>query len=106
MKKVRILLALVLFVFASSCVLGCGENPEPKPDPTVTISQTSASVDVYESVTLTATKENTDEEIVWSSSDESVATVSGGKVTGVAAGSVYDNRFGGRSERDLRGYRL
>ena len=91
MKKSRIISALVISVIAALCVFcvfGCGKKPDPKPDPKVTISPTSASVDVYETVTLTATKEHTDEEIVWTSSDENVATVAGGKVTGVAAGSV------------------
>ena len=37
---------------------------------------------------LTATKENTDADIVWSTSDESVATVSDGTVTAKAEGSV------------------
>lgn len=43
---------------------------------------------MYEKLVLTATKENTDADIVWSTSDESVATVSDGTVTAKAEGSV------------------
>lgn len=44
------------------------EQPEP-PVAAVTLSQNTAELDVYETLTLTATKENTEEDIVWSTSD-------------------------------------
>ena len=87
-KIIRFFVLAVITALSAFCVFGCGANEEPKPDPVVTISRTSATVDVYETITLTATKANTDDEIVWSSSDENVATVSNGTVTGVSAGSV------------------
>lgn len=63
-------------------------EPEPAPAPTITLNQTSALLDVYESVTLTATTENTTSAVVWSTSDASIASVDGGVVTAVAVGSA------------------
>ena len=63
-------------------------EPEPAPAPTITLNQTSALLDMYESVTLTATTANTMSAVVWSTSDASVASVDGGVVTAVAVGSA------------------
>lgn len=57
----------------------------------VTLDKTTATVDVGGNVTLNATvaPENaTNKRVTWKSSDTSKATVSGGKVTGVAAGTA------------------
>lgn len=56
----------------------------------VTLSATTAEVKVGEVLTLTATLQPTGAkgDIVWTSSDEKVATVSAGTVTGVAEGTV------------------
>ena len=57
----------------------------------VSLSRTSLSLDAGESYTLTATvspSDATNKNITWSTSDSSVAIVSGGRVTAVAAGSA------------------
>ena len=57
----------------------------------VTLSSTSASVEVGKNVTLTATvapTEATNPSVTWTTSDASIATVSNGVVTGVAAGTA------------------
>lgn len=57
----------------------------------INLSASSSSIKVGESTTLTATvqPENaTNKDVEWSSSDNSIATVSGGTVTGVKAGSA------------------
>ncbi len=57
----------------------------------VSLDQTSAVIEIEETLTLTATitpSNATDQSITWTSSDESVATVENGVVTGVAAGST------------------
>lgn len=70
------------------------EEPDPD-DPIavegITLDKTTATVEEGATVTLTATvtPENaTDKTVTWSTSDEAIATVSGGVVTGVKAGEV------------------
>ncbi len=64
----------------------------------VSISQTSASIFDGTSITLSASS-TSGESISWSSSNTAVATVSGGKVTGVAAGTatIYARTSSGAS---------
>lgn len=57
----------------------------------VTLDKTTAEVEEGQSVTLTATVEATgdaDKTVTWSSSNQAVATVENGKVTGVKAGTA------------------
>ncbi len=57
----------------------------------ITLDKTTATVDAGSSITLEATvkpSNATDKTIIWSTSSSKVATVSNGKVTGVAAGEV------------------
>ena len=94
--KKSIVITLVLALVSLFAVVGCSPkptlDPEPTPEPapaaTITLDKGKAELDVYETLVLTATKENTDAEIVWSTSNASVATVADGTVTAVAEGSV------------------
>ena len=57
----------------------------------ITLDKTTATVEEGATVTLTATvtpDTATDKTVTWSTSDETIATVSGGVVTGVKAGEV------------------
>ena len=70
------------------------ETPDPD-DPIavegITIDKTTATVEEGATVTLTATVtpgNATDKTVTWSTSNEAIATVSGGVVTGVKAGEV------------------
>ena len=67
--------------------------PEPGPEPTpttpsVTLDKSTASITVNGTETLAATTVPADAEVTWTSSDENVATVEDGVVTGVAAGDA------------------
>lgn len=95
--KKSIVITLILALVSLFAIVGCSPKPTPGPEPTpepdkpaatITLDRTKAELDVYEKLVLTATKENTDADIVWSTSDESVATVSDGTVTAKAEGSV------------------
>ncbi len=75
---------------------GDGSGEEPDPDPVavtgVSVSPTSASIEINETVELTATvspEDATNKDVTWSSNNTSVATVSSsGIVTGVGEGSA------------------
>lgn len=56
--------------------------------PNVTLSKSEGSVAVGGTLELTATTIPEDAEVTWTSSDDTIAEVSDGTVTGVAAGSA------------------
>lgn len=59
----------------------CGESKT-----SVTLDKTALAIERFDTATITATVKGTTGEVVWSSDNEGVATVSGGVVTAVAAG--------------------
>ncbi|MBQ4215404.1 MAG: Ig-like domain-containing protein [Bacteroidales bacterium] len=59
-----------------------------QPTPTITLSDDTVSVAENATETITATTTPNAFVVDWSSSDEAVATVAGGVITGVAAGSA------------------
>jgi uncharacterized protein YjdB len=56
--------------------------------PSVTLDKAAASIGVGDTTSITATTVPSGQTVTWTSSDNSVATVSNGVVTGVAAGSA------------------
>lgn len=56
--------------------------------PSVTLDSAEGSINVGATTTLTATTVPENAEITWTSSDEDIATVEDGTVTGVAAGTA------------------
>ena len=76
----------MLTLILALILIGCKEEPvEPK----VTISISGANtVVVGETITLTAVVNGSEDDAIWSSSDEAVATVENGIVTGVSKGNA------------------
>lgn len=90
-KSVKYLLVSVLSVlFAASLALaGCGGKTEIIDDRTVSVSKTEIYLTVGEKTELTASLSVGKGRFVWSSSDESVATVTeNGTVAGVSLGTA------------------
>ena len=103
MRKLCLILT-VLYAFGANCSaqslniatnLLTGDNSTfyvaPVPATGVTLNRRSVSVMKDRTITLTATVEPADaanKNVTWSSSDQSVATVSNGVVTGVATGKA------------------
>lgn len=56
--------------------------------PTITLSQSSLKMEIGEAVVLTAVTDPMNYDVTWSSSDPSVASVFGGKVTAYSSGSA------------------
>ena len=90
MKK--FLTALLCLAMAAAAVFGlaaCKTDPGTEGhNPTLTLNKTTLSLEVGESETLEATASEEGAIVTWSSSDSSVASVSGGTVTAVAAGNA------------------
>lgn len=80
-KSLKIMLVSALALVMVFALAACGEDPYKAT--AVTLDKTTAEVTVGETVTLTANAG-----VVWTSSDESVATVADGVVTGVKAGAA------------------
>ena len=86
-KKWIGLFAAVMVAAASLGITACGETAVTG----VTLNKTTETVEVGKTVTLTATVEPedaTDKTVTWTSDKTSIATVSDGVVTGVAAGTA------------------
>ena len=90
---------LVALALMAGCAKPGDDGNKPTPiDPSqdvavtgITLSQESAQLTIGGTVTLTATvmpDNATDKTVTWSTSNSAVATVAGGLVTGVAAGSA------------------
>ena len=59
-----------------------------KPDASITLNTNSVTLDAGNTATVTATVVPTTDTVTWTSDNESVATVSGGVITGVAEGTA------------------
>ena len=88
MKKKFCILITAILIF--TLVLSASAA-DPVPVTAVTLSEESINLPVKKSMNLKATiepKNATNKKLVWTSSDETVATVKNGKVTGVSAGKA------------------
>ena len=80
-------MSTALFVACREVVDSSSSNDDG-PVASITLNHESALMDLYETLTLTATLSNVEGEVVWSSSDASKATVENGVVTSLAEGEV------------------
>lgn len=71
----------------SSSNSNSSDNDQTK-EITIKLSSSDITINVGEITTLNATVSNSDESVVWTSSDPSVATVSDGKITPIKSGTV------------------
>ena len=96
MKEVRFISFWLLLTVGMATVVfnSCGNDDETDPDKPVTginLDVPALTLFVEEEQTLKATvipNDATDKTVTWTSSDNSRATVSGGKVTAIAAGTT------------------
>ncbi len=92
MKKNHLFMTLAAIVMTATVFTGCKKDPDPVKVSSVAFKSTpSASLEVggtytFEAVVLPENAEN--KSVTWDSSNKSVATVSGGVVTALAAGTT------------------
>ena len=102
MKRIKILFLVVLSVltacFATACkwFSGFGSTQETAE---ITLNLQVADITVGGRVTLKATVNGSSQEVVWSSSDESIATVNRGIVYGVSSGTAMITASIGNSKQ-------
>ena len=97
MKKLGLwLMTICLLASLSFATVACNLNSESGAKDKVELNETSISLEVYSEYTLTATS-NVKGEVTWSSSDESVATVAGGKVSALKVGSATITATAGKA---------
>jgi len=102
MKRIKILFLVVLtvltacFATACSCFSGSGGQQEQVE---ITLNLQVADITVGGRVTLKATVVGSSQEVDWTSSDESVATVNNGIVYGVANGTTIITASIGNSKQ-------
>ena len=105
MKRIKILFLVVLSVltacFATACswFSGFGGTQETAE---ITLNLQVADITVGGRVTLKATVNGSSKDVVWSSSDESVATVNRGIVYGVSNGTAMITASIGNSKQTCR----
>lgn len=88
LRKIAAILAAAALLFGFSA---CSDDDSQDVDVASVELPGSQAVTVGETITLTAKvnpDDATDKTVTWKSSDENIATVAGGVVTGVAAGDV------------------
>ena len=98
MRKFKLALFAILIISLMATVFtGCFSDETSESEPqsesqsieiSITLSDDNLTVEQYEQATLTATVDGSTEEVVWTSSNEEVATVSGGVVTAKTAGTT------------------
>ena len=95
MKKRNMLFVFVALLCALAfTVTACGKDNkptqpgQPAPKAKITLDVTDARLDVYETLRITATTENTDTAVVWRSSDSAVITVENGLIKAVSVGEA------------------
>ncbi|MDE6398139.1 MAG: Ig-like domain-containing protein, partial [Clostridiales bacterium] len=85
---VALLCALAFTVTACSHVSKPTQPEQPAPEAKIALDVTDARLDVYETLRVTATTENTDAAVVWRSSDSAVVTVENGLIKAVGVGDA------------------
>ena len=91
---VTLSVATMAFAAASCNFSNNGQTDSPSgsevqlPESAVKLDKTSATMDLYETLALTASLENLTGEVVWTTSDAEKATVANGVVTSLSEGEV------------------
>lgn len=92
MRKYKVLIlvfALLCLAFGfTACKNPQNSSGDPPVEITITLNQTELSIEEYEKALLIATVSGSDEEIVWTSSDSTVASVDNGSVSALATGTA------------------
>ena len=91
MKKIKFLFLLMLSFFTAVVVACDTDNPTENPTvvtESISLDKTSVTMDLYETMTITATLNNLTGDVLWQSSDETKAKVVNGVVTALSEGNV------------------
>ncbi len=87
-RKWQIVFLAVLAVFVMGVGLTACSDPSAENPPRVVLDRTTAEMDVWDTLQLNASVENTDDPVQWETSDGTIASVENGLVTALAEGSA------------------
>ncbi|GHV00720.1 hypothetical protein FACS1894211_08710 [Clostridia bacterium] len=90
MKRwLKLTLVTVTLLLGAALAAACAPKTPPEDkNPSVTLNHSVYSLDIGGQFTLTADVENTQEAVVWTTSNAAVASVAGGTVTGTGEGAA------------------
>ena len=94
MRKLGLWLMTILVVCLSFISVACSSKNKAKDE--VKLNETAITLEIGDSYTLTATT-NVKKGVTWSTSDESIATVDGGVVNALSAGSATITATAGKA---------
>ncbi len=98
MKKAKLFAITIMAVVAVLALAACGEKDGGKPAVSIELSVSSVTLAMGQEQTVVATVRNTDALPEWRSDNESVATVSGGRIKAVSDGTATVTvRVGGKT---------
>ena len=87
MRNRTLLNVLLVLVFSLFCFVGCNVD-EPKDEVSIALSRSAIEIEKYGQTELSATVENSDDNVRWVSNNTEVATVENGIVTALSEGTA------------------
>ena len=85
-RKLALVLAVLMSVSAFN-LLGC-QQPDPPKAPEIHLSENTLTMDLFSEKTLTAELTGSEETIVWTTTDDKVASVNAGKIKAGKVGTA------------------
>lgn len=88
MKKTKFLLLSMVMLLSVALLIGCKPDDVEIEEIKITLSETEVTVEVGEELDIVATVTGSEEALTWTSSNETIVTVTDAKITAIKAGTA------------------